>query len=67
MTRYTMSQGKLYMRRALTEKDVHWWVFACRMAPGVETFVRKWLAARLDGFYCDFQVVYTASTSSALC
>lgn len=62
--RYTMparSQGKLYAQRAmahLVEKDVHRWVFACEMAPGVETLVRKWLTTRLDGFYCDLQVMY---------
>lgn len=62
--RYTMStrsQGKLYMQRQqarLTEKDVHRWVFVCNMAPDVETLVRKWLAQRLDGFYCDLQAMY---------
>ena len=49
--RYTMSAR-------LTEKDVHRWVFACNMAPDVETLVRKWLTTRLDGFYCDLQVMY---------
>ena len=64
MTRYTMparSQGKLYTQRALhhlDEKDVHMWVFAHNMAPDVETLVRKWLTIRLDGFYCDLQVMY---------
>lgn len=63
-TRYTMparSQGNLYMQRAmahLAEKDVHRWVFASNMAPGVETLVRKWLTTRLNGFYCDLQVMY---------
>lgn len=59
--RYTMparSQGKLYMQRRVAEKDVHRWVFACNMAPDVEALVRKWLTARLDGFYCDLQVMY---------
>lgn len=59
--RYTMparSQGKLYMQRRVAEKDVHRWVFACNMAPDVETLVRKWLTPRLDGFYCDLQVMY---------
>jgi hypothetical protein len=42
----------------LTEKDVHRWVFAYDMAPDVETSVRKWLTVRLDGFYCDLQVMY---------
>ena len=63
-TRYTMparSQGRLYMQRQLAifiEKDAHRWVFAHDMAPDVETLVRKWLATRLDGFYCDMQVTY---------
>lgn len=63
-TRYTMSarpQGQLYTRRAvarLAEKDVHRWVFTCNMDPDVETIVRKWLHQRLDGFYCDLQVMY---------
>lgn len=62
--RYMMSarsQGKLYMQRQqarLAEKDIHRWVFAFGMAPDVETLVRKWLSQRLDGFYCDLQVMY---------
>ena len=28
------------------------------MAPDVETLVRKWLTTRLDGFYCDLQIMY---------
>lgn len=62
--RYTMSarsQGKLYMQRQQAhpaEKDIHRWVFACNMAPDVETLVRRWLTLRLDGFYCDLQVMY---------
>ena len=65
MTRYTMSarsQGNLYMQlqqARLTEKGIHRWVFAYNMAPDVETLVRKWLSQRLDGFYCDLQVMYT--------
>lgn len=64
MTRYTIragSQGALYIQHAmasLTEKDVHRWVFAYNMTPDVETLVRKWLVQRLDGFYCDLQVMY---------
>lgn len=42
----------------LYEKDVHRWVFAYNMGPDVETLVRKWLTIRLDGFYCDLQVMY---------
>lgn len=62
--RYTMparSQGELYTQRQqarLVGKDVHRWVFAYNMDPGVETLVRKWLIQRLDGFYCDLQVMY---------
>ena len=59
--RYMMpagSQGKLYMQRRVAEKDVHRWVFANHMDPDVETLVRKWLATRLDTFYCDLQVMY---------
>ena len=65
MTRYTMparSQGKLYTQRAmarLAEKDAHRWVFAYNMAPDVETLVRRWLLLRLDGFYCELQLMYT--------
>lgn len=63
-TRYTMparSQGKLHMQRRvaeLAEKDVHRWVFVYNMDPDVEALVRKWLTVRLDGFYCDLQVMY---------
>lgn len=63
-TRYTMparSQGKLHAQRTmarLDEKDVHRWVFAYNMAPDVECTVCKWLYQRLDGFYCDLQVMY---------
>lgn len=62
--RYTMSarsQGKLYTQRqqaCLAEKDIHRWVFAHNMDPDVETLVRKWFVQRLDGFYCDLQVMY---------
>lgn len=57
-TRYMMparSQGKLHMQRAMARlagEDVH------SMDPDVETLVRKWLTTRLDGFYCDLQVMY---------
>lgn len=48
-----------YTRSAhLAEKDVHRWVFAYNMEPDVETPVRKWLTTRLDGFYCDLQLMY---------
>lgn len=61
--RYTMparSQGKLRMRRRVAElvgKDVHRWVFVYSVDSGVEGLVRKWLVQRLDGFYCDLQVM----------
>ena len=66
--RYTMparTQGKLHAQRAmarLAEKDVHRWVFAHSMDPEVEFTVRKWLLQRLDGFYCDLQVMYMPHT-----
>lgn len=62
--RYTMparSQGELYMQRVMSRldrEDAHRWVFANHMDPDVETLVRKWLVQRLDGFYCDLQVMY---------
>lgn len=71
MTRYTTptrSQGKLYTQRAAAhpaEKDVHRWVFAHSMDPGVEFTVRKWLSQRLDGFYCDVQAAYMPRCSLA--
>ena len=70
MTRYTMrarSQGALYIQRAtarLAEKDVHRWVFADGMDPEVEFTVRKWLYRRLDGFYCELQLMYTSHVRS---
>lgn len=65
MTRYTMparSQGKAFVQRTaarLERDDVHRWVFVRSLAPEVECAVRKWLALRLDGFYCDLQAMYT--------
>lgn len=64
MTRYTMparSQGELYARRAAARpagKDVHRWVFAHSMDPGVGFAVRKRLYRRLNGFHCDLQAAY---------
>jgi hypothetical protein len=64
MTRYTMParlQGKLYAQRAAAhpaEKDAHRWVFVRNLTHDVETRVREWLYQRLDGFYCDLQVMY---------
>lgn len=71
MTRYTMparSQGALYIQRAtarLAEKDVHRWVFAHSMDSEVEFTVRKWLACRLNSFYCDLQAAYVPAISTA--
>lgn len=42
----------------LAEKDVHRWVFVNNLTPEVEDAVCKWLTIRLDGFYCDLQVMY---------
>ena len=71
MTRYTMParpQGKMHAQRTLArlaEKDVHRWVFAYNMAPSVETLVRKWLVQRLDGFYCNLQLMYNTPLSTS--
>ena len=64
MTRYMMparSQGKLYAQRAAAhlERDTHRWVFVHNLAPEVECAVRKWLLQRLNGFYCDLQLMYS--------
>lgn len=64
MTRYTMparSQGKLYAQRAAAhlERDTHRWVFVRNLIPEVECDVRKWLLQRLNGLYCDLQLMYT--------
>lgn len=63
MTRYTMpakSQGKLYAQRReiQAERDPHRWVFVRSLSPEVKFNVRKWLTVRLDGFFCDLQVMY---------
>lgn len=71
MTRYTIrarSQGALYIQRAtarLAEKDVHRWVFAHSMDPGVESAVRKWLCQWLNGLHCDVQAAYMPRCSPA--
>lgn len=55
------SQGGLHMRGETAElvgEGVHRWVFAHDVDPDVEALVRKWLVRRLDGFYCDLQVMY---------
>ena len=68
MTRYTMlarSQGALYAQRAMAKMerdDVHKWVFVHSLTSETEHLVRKWLSQRLDGFYCDLQIMYTPHT-----
>lgn len=63
--RYTIparSQGKLYAQRTmarLERDDVHRWVFVRDLTPEVECDVRKWLLQRLNGLYCDLQLMYT--------
>lgn len=70
MTRYTMparSQGALYTQRTmarLERDDVHRWVFVHNLTPEVEYAVQKWLATRLDGFYCELQLMYTPHVRS---
>lgn len=65
MTRYTMparSQGNAFMQRTMARldgKDIHRWVFVHNLTPEVESAVRKWLVQRLNGFYCDLQLMYT--------
>lgn len=63
MTHYMMlarSQGKLYaQRRLLAERDTHRWVFVHSPTPEVESAVGGWLFTRLNGFYCDLQLMYT--------
>lgn len=56
------SQGNAFMQRVaarMERDDIHRWVFVENMAPETESLVRKWLRMRLDGFYCDLQVMYT--------
>ena len=69
MTRYTMparSQGKLYAQRReiQAKRDTHRWVFIRNLTPEVEFNVRKWLLQRLNGFYCDLQLMYTPRVRS---
>lgn len=59
------SQGKLYAQRQLqAERDTHRWVFVHSLTPEVEHAVRKWLLTRLNGFYCDLQLMYTPKVRS---
>lgn len=54
--RYTMparSQGNLYMQRA--------------MARLAEKDIPRWLITRLDGPYCDLQVMYMAVCGQPFC
>lgn len=68
MTRYTMparSQGELYAQRRQAERDdIHRWVFVRNLTPEVECAVRKWLLQRLNGLYCDLQLMYTPHVHS---
>lgn len=57
-----MAHYTIPVRRAV--KDVHRWVFAHGMDPGVEYTVRKWLLQRLNGFYCELQLMYTPHVRS---
>ena len=71
MTRYTMparSQGEPNAQRAADhlERGTHRWVFVRNLAPEVECAVRKWLLQRLNGFYCDLQLMYTPHLHSAM-
>ena len=70
MTHCTMpgrSQGNAFMQRTmarLDEKDIHRWVFVHNLTHEVECAVRKWLVQRLDGFYCDLQLMYIPHITS---
>lgn len=48
----------------LDEKDVHRWVFAHNLTPGVESAVLTWIHQRLNGFYCELQLMYTPHVRS---
>lgn len=58
---FARSQGRLYTQRGIIARgrDLHRWVFVRNLAPEVAPRVRKWLTVRLNGFYCDLQVMYT--------
>ena len=70
MTHYTMparSQGNAFMQRTanrLEGDDVHRWVFVRNLAPDVDCDVRHWLTLRLNGLYCDLQLMYTPHVHS---
>lgn len=65
MTRYTMPARSLAGQTICTaaaahlERDTHRWVFVRNLTPEVDYAVRKWLPQRLNGFYCDLQLMYT--------
>lgn len=69
-TRYTMpacSQGNAFMQHTMARlecDDVHRWVFVHGLTPDVELAVRKWLATRLNAFYCELQLMYTPHVRS---
>lgn len=44
--------------------DVHRWVFVRNLTPEVECDVRKWLLQRLNGSYCDLQLMFTPHVHS---
>jgi hypothetical protein len=48
----------------LERDDVHRWVFVDGMNLDVESAVLKWLYQRLDGFYCELQLMYTPHVRS---
>ena len=63
------SQGKAFMQRTaafLERDDVHRWIFVRNLTPEVECDVRKWLLQRLNGFYCDLQLMYIPHLHSAV-
>lgn len=65
MTRCTMPARSIAGRTRCTaahlERDTHRWVFVRNLTPEVEfeCDVRKWLLQRLNGLYCDLQLMYT--------
>lgn len=59
------SQGKLYAQRRLqAERCAYRRVFVHSLTPEVEHAVRKWLLTRLNGFYCELQLMYTPPLQS---
>ena len=70
MTHYTMPARSLAGRTTCTaasrleRDDVHRWVFVHSLTPEVEDAVRTWLLKRLNGFYCELQLMYTPHVRS---